>query len=181
MSQKIGKKKVKKKKIQMPWYVIVGLPLVFCVGLFTLVLTQGQFKRLDASELIRNQKHYKVVSFEQLLSSSVSNGKANIPEQVESLNGQDIAIQGFMTPLENDGKNLKKFMLVDQLVTCMFCQGISVTQWVMTTIGNPKGARINDDQYEKPVIVYGKLEVRPEYNNGSLESIYRMKTDGIEF
>ncbi len=103
-----------------------------------------------------------------------------IPAAIKALNGKKVAIKGFVTPLENDGKNVKTFLLVDQLVTCLFCQGLGMDQWIMTEVVDPKGIRLNDDQYDEALTVYGTLEVGEEMQNGEVTSIYRMKADGVE-
>ena len=174
------KKKIKKKKFDMPWYGVVGLPVIVTTLFFIFVFTHGQTKPLNISELTRNNQTYKVISFGQLFFSRKLNAPIEIPEHIKALNGKKVAMQGFVMPLERDGKNLKTFMFVDQLITCMFCQGMGVTQWVMSTAMDSKGFNLNNDQYENSMIVYGTLEVGEEYKDGSLASVYRMKADGIE-
>ncbi len=103
-----------------------------------------------------------------------------IPPQIKELNGMKVAIQGYIIPLETDGKNVRTFLFADQLVTCLFCQGLGYDQWIMGTVVNGKGFRLSDDQYEEALTIYGALEVGEQYEEGQLTSIYRIKAESFQ-
>ena len=102
-----------------------------------------------------------------------------IPDNIRALNGKKVAIQGFVLPLDADKDGNQNLLLVDQIVTCMFCQGVRINEWVYVIVTG-KPVKIKDEQYEDPFTVYGQLEVGEHYQDGQLLSIYQLKADGIQ-
>ena len=203
------KKRGKKKRSTLSWGIGLTLGIVLIVILVNSSSTQIKDKSTGKTlELVRNKQHYQFLTFEQLLfpneylhaanASYLKNpfqnhlasrkgdpidkpkSQINIPDRIKALDGKKIALEGYAVPLESDGKNLKSFLLVDQIVDCLFCQGLGISQWVVVTVMNPDGIRVAGAQYENPITVYGTLEVGDQYKDGHLDSIYRMKPDGIE-
>ena len=89
-------------------------------------------------------------------------------------------IQGFVLPLENNGKAVKTFLLADELVTCLFCAGLGYDQWLMGTVVDAKGFDIKDEQFDDPISIYGTLEVGEELQEGQVVTLYRIKADAFE-
>lgn len=103
-----------------------------------------------------------------------------IPDNIKEISGKQVAIKGFVLPLDVDGDYVKTFLLVDQLVSCLFCQGMGMDQWVMVTVKDPKGVRIKDEEYESPITVYGTIDIGEKVEGDVVVSIYRMDADGID-
>ena len=147
-------------------------------------------------KFVRNNIDYKVVSFEDLYFNyqppvQVEHPDGNItpaakkpmaiPSQLQALNGQKVAIRGFVIPLANsEGQNTKEFLFADQLVSCLFCAMLGYDQWMVGDTVDPKGFNISDDQFEEPVTIYGTFDVGPKFEDGEFVGIYRIKADGWE-
>ncbi len=104
----------------------------------------------------------------------------SFPETIKALDGAKVAITGFVLPLESDEENVKTFLLAGELVTCLFCQGLSMDQWLFAQVNNPKGIRIKDEQFEMPWTIYGTLHVGEEYKEGQLINIYRFDVESAQ-
>jgi hypothetical protein len=104
-----------------------------------------------------------------------------IPPLIKALNGQKVAIKGFVIPLANsDGQNTKEFLFADELVSCLFCAMLGYDQWMVGDTVDPKGFNISDDDFELPITIYGTFDVGPKFEDGEFEGIYRIKADGFE-
>ena len=205
----ILKKRGKKKRSVLKWSICLIFGILIVLGLMHSSSSQIKDKSTGkVLELIRNKQHYQWITFEQLLfpneylhtanasylknpfqdhsashkgsSTNKPQAQLNIPDRIKAYDGKKIALEGYIVPLESDGNNLKSFLLVDQIVDCLFCQGLGISQWVVVTVMNPDGIHVAGAQYENPITVYGTLEVGDQYKDGHLDSIYRMKPDGIE-
>jgi len=159
--------------------------------------TQNQPK-LGAAPLkfVRNNVNYQVVSFDDLYFNyqppvDVEHPDGNItkaaktpmaiPKQILALNGQKVAIKGFVIPLANsEGQNTKEFLFADELVSCLFCAMLGYDQWMVGDTVDPKGFNIKDDEFEEPITIYGTLEVGPKFEDGEFVGIYRFKAEGYE-
>ena len=138
---------------------------------------------------------YQDISFEQLSfgykppvdvehpDGTVTKGSKKptpIPPAVKALNGKKVAIKGFFIPVETDGTNVRTFLFADQLVTCLFCQGLGYDQWIFSTVTGRRGFHLSDDEYEEALTVYGTMEVGEQYEDKQLTGIYRLKADSFE-
>jgi len=160
--------------------------------------SQPSHPKLGAAPLkfVRNNINYQVVSFDDLYFNyqppvDVEHPDGNItkaaktpmviPPQIKALNGQKVAIKGFVIPLANsDGQSTKEFLFADELVSCLFCAMLGYDQWMVGDTVNRKGFDIKDDEFEEPITIYGTMEVGPKFEDGEFVGIYRIKADGFE-
>ena len=160
--------------------------------------SQPSHPKLGAPPLkfVRNNINYQVVSFDDLYFNyqppmDVEHPDGNItkaaktpmviPPQIKALNGQKVAIKGFVIPLANsDGQTTKEFLFADELVSCLFCAMLGYDQWMLGDTVNPKGFNIKDDEFEEPITIYGTFEVAPKFEDGEFVGIYRITADGFE-
>lgn len=146
-------------------------------------------------EFKKNKIVYEMLSFDRLFFKyqppmDIENADGTItkkadkpiefPTSVKELNNKKVALKGYVMPLEADGERVKTFLLVDQIVSCLFCEGLSMDQWMIVTVNDPKGVRIKDEDYESPITVYGTIDIGEKIEDDVVVSIYRMKADGIE-
>ena len=147
-------------------------------------------------KFVRNNINYQMVSFDDLFFSyappvdvehpdgNITKGTKvpmKIPPQILALNGQKVAIRGFVIPLANsEGQNTKEFLFADELVSCLFCAMLGYDQWMVGNTADPKGFNIKDDDFEQPIIIYGTFDVGPKFEDGEFTGIYRIKADGFE-
>lgn len=127
--------------------------------------------------------HYKPPMDVELPDGNILKGAKTpmpIPADIKLLDGKKVSIKGYVIPLELDGNTVKTFLFADELVSCLFCQMLGFDQWVLATSNDPKGFTLKDEQFEEPVTIYGTFEVKEEYTEGRLTSLFRIKVDGLE-
>jgi hypothetical protein len=154
--------------------------------------------KLGAAPLkfVRRNINYQVVSFDDLYfnylppvdvehpDGNITKGTKKpmiIPRQIEALNGQKVAIKGFVIPLANsEGQTTKEFLFADQLVSCLFCAMLGYDQWMVGDTVDSKGFNIKDEEFDEPITIYGTMEVGPKFEDGEFVGLYRIKADGFE-
>jgi hypothetical protein len=103
--------------------------------------------------------------------------KGQIPGGILELTGQEVAITGFVVPLEVERGRLKSFVLVRNQLLCCFGVIPQMNEWVHVTM---EGRYRAPFLLEIPVTAYGKLEVGETIRRGQVMSIYRMKLTNLE-
>lgn len=102
---------------------------------------------------------------------------AKIPASVFAWNGKQIAIQGFMQPLDLDGENhVKRFMLMRNQAACCYGAPITLADWIDVTA--PDG-KVFDVMLHKPITVLGKLEVGEKLVDDFAVSVFRLAPDKV--
>ncbi|MBO0857173.1 MAG: DUF3299 domain-containing protein [Chloracidobacterium sp.] len=101
--------------------------------------------------------------------------KSRIPDNVKTLNGSKVAINGFMMPIDQNQDGSREFVLNGAFDMCGFGGPISINQWIVVKyIGSGRVPFTH-----LPMSVFGELEVGEEYKDGFLVSIYRMKAKAV--
>jgi len=100
------------------------------------------------------------------------------PQSVLKLNGQEVAIPGFMVPMDQDedGDKSTYFILVRNQMSCCFGVAPGLNEWVSVRMDKGQKALIEMD---RPVVVLGTLDVGEVYNPDSGWSFYRMKGEKV--
>ncbi len=101
--------------------------------------------------------------------------RAQIPAKVQSLDGKDVAIQGFLLPvLMNNGLAVQFLLMRNQ---SMCCYGVppKINEWITVRVTG-RGVKPVMDQ---PITVAGTLHVGPIEENGSLAGIYRLDASQV--
>jgi hypothetical protein len=91
------------------------------------------------------------------------------PDFIQSLDGTQISISGFVIPLDYDGKSMQNFIIVPTVDMCHYGQIGGPNEWMIVTM---KGRTEYVADHE--VTVYGKLQVGEEFKDGVFQSFYRM-------
>jgi hypothetical protein len=133
--------------------------------------------------------HYLALSFDQLAAYRVrihyviddaDNMKLasqrvadQIPAPIAALNGEKVALLGVMFPLDIEGGKVSRFMLLQAIPGCLYCQPPALNEWIDVT------ASPAVDVTDKLVTVYGKLEVGEHEEEGVVASIYRMSCEAV--
>lgn len=99
--------------------------------------------------------------------------KEPIPELVKSLDGQRVAITGFMLPVDFDGGKVKSFLLLQNQMACCFGMTPKDNEFVYVEMNNGGNTKYMPDW---PLTVVGKLEVGKKL---LVNSIYRMEADDV--
>ena len=100
-----------------------------------------------------------------------------IPARVRALDGQLIALRGYVIPTEMEGDVVRSFILAAKNeVGCCFGAGLSMNQWVAVEV--PEGDGFRCDPFVLATVL-GKIEVGEEVEDGWVLSLYRMAAQKI--
>lgn len=103
--------------------------------------------------------------------------KNQIPADVLALNGSKATVEGWMVPMQvDDNGGVKSFVLVKTQPQCCFGDTQKMNEWIDVSMPAGQTAEFNVD---RPVKVYGQLEVGEKIEDGFVLSIYRMKADKV--
>ena len=100
-----------------------------------------------------------------------------IPERIKKLKGENVAIQGFMIPIKNQGEEVIEFVLVRNPFACCFGVIPKMNEWIHVKMIKDKTAPYALDI---PITCYGELEVGEVWENGVVMSLYRLKCSWVE-
>jgi hypothetical protein len=100
---------------------------------------------------------------------------AMIPERIRAADGKVVNVEGFMIPLEYNGKKVSKFILAMNQNTCCFGGNPQIHEFIIVSVG---GVGVNDEM-DIPLSVKGVLRVGVQRNHGKLESVYRLQADKV--
>lgn len=101
----------------------------------------------------------------------------NMPERVQQLDGQEVAIVGYQIPLEWEGTKVPEFMLVGDLLGCCFGGAPMPDQWIDVTMKS-EGA-----EYFPyiPVVVTGTLRIEGiEDEAGYAAGCYHIDAESVK-
>lgn len=99
-----------------------------------------------------------------------------IPPEIRALDGEMVAVSGFMLPIEVRQGKVTNFMLVRNMLGCCFGVPLELNEWIDVTMAEGQGTRYISDV---PIAVRGKLEVGEKSIDGWVLSIYRLQADDV--
>jgi hypothetical protein len=156
-----------------------------------LTLTLGTVSYSGDTEPIHMVRGYRVIALADLgnykldydvaKSSKASAEKANgqIPAWVWSLNGKKVEIDGYMIPIEMNGRYVKSFALTHSSSGCCFGISPRINGWIyVNTNDDTKGSLTLDDP-SLEVSVYGTLRIGLPINVSEPSSVYRIMADEV--
>jgi len=82
--------------------------------------------------------------------------RAEFPASIRALDGKDVALGGYMIPVEWNDAEVLEFMLVRDLLACCFGGAPQPDEWVQVRMEKGKGAHYYPFL---PVIVHGRLKI----------------------
>lgn len=104
--------------------------------------------------------------------------KYPIPAFIKALDRSNIAVYGFMIPIDTDaaGEKVMSFILARSQATC--CYGITpkMNEWMFVKMAKGKTGELMMDE---PVTVFGTLSVGEEAKKDMGLSLYRMVADKV--
>ena len=100
------------------------------------------------------------------------------PEEIATLDGERIALEGFMMPLEFSGNRVTAFVLSPYPPGCCFGGMPMLDEWVDVSLEDDEGV----EYFAYRVVrVTGEFEVGEQLDDwGYVTSLYRMKSDKVE-
>lgn len=119
---------------------------------------------------------YKGITFSQLANFEFKVDEmgralegASLPEEIARLDGQQVALSGFLVPIEFDGERVSSLILVRNQLLCCYGEEPKLNEWVWVNI-DPAVDAVTD----VPVTIYGKMHASPDEEDGQVISLYRM-------
>lgn len=98
-----------------------------------------------------------------------------IPAAVQALDGQSVAVSGYMVPLGLTMEGVSDFILVKNQMLCCYGQTPQLNEWMVVRCSKPHKAIV-----EVPIAVLGKMKVGPNLVGGQIANIYSLQADQIE-
>lgn len=98
-----------------------------------------------------------------------------IPEKIRSLNHQNVAVSGYLVPIEYDGEKVSGLILVRNQLLCCFGEEPKLNEWILVGVEPPVEATL-----DVPVTFFGKFEVSPDIEEGQVISLYRLSATAME-
>lgn len=99
-----------------------------------------------------------------------------IPAAVKALHGKQVALDGFMLPLDLTPEGVSVFMLNASIDLCYFGAPVRMNEWVLVKMKAGKRAKFT----HLSTTVKGRFEVGEETRNGRVTSLYRLEADVAE-
>ncbi len=125
---------------------------------------------------------FSSVTFSQLsdfVYQADMNGKltpeSTLPQEVSALDDTNVALSGFLVPIEFQGDKVSSLILVRNQLLCCFGEEPKLNEWVFVNADPPVDAVM-----EVPVTLYGKFYASPDREEGQIISLYRMQAEDME-
>ncbi len=101
---------------------------------------------------------------------TAAQARGQIPAGVQSLDGKEVAIQGFLLPVTMNNGLTVEFLLMRNQSMCCYGVPPKINEWITVRVTGRGVPPVMD----QPVTVAGTLHVGPIMDNGSLAGIYRL-------
>ncbi|MCA9244879.1 MAG: DUF3299 domain-containing protein [Phycisphaerales bacterium] len=131
----------------------------------------GEFKTVTFKQLAGFPYYsFGVPEFEDV--DLTETGINRIPDNIQQLDGQKIAVAGFMMPLEIRNGRVRAFLLMRNQASCCFGAPVNMNEWIDVSMADDHWA---DYTMDRPVTVRGVVRVGETKNeDGLVLSLYRM-------
>jgi hypothetical protein len=140
----------------------------------------------------RNGEKYGTISFEQLASypfavtpemadaksdpaRAASEISTQLPEGIKALNGQSVALTGFVLPTRLENGLAKEFLLLRSRSGCCFGFMPKITEWAIVRVSG-KGIK---PVMDVPMTAFGTFHVGEQRDDGHLLGIYLLDCDRL--
>jgi hypothetical protein len=100
-----------------------------------------------------------------------------IPGRIRAADGKLVSVDGFMIPLEYNGKKVSKFILAMNQNTCCFGGNPQIHEFII--VSAPAGGA--NDEMDIPLRIKGVLHVGAFRSNGKLSGVYRLYAHNVTY
>jgi hypothetical protein len=97
-----------------------------------------------------------------------------VPPEIRDLNGREVAILGYMVPVDYEAEGTNRFVLLKCTLACCYGKIPRVNEWIDVTMD---GGRRVPYYKDEAVWVFGRLEVNEEVEGGNLVGLYWLHAD----
>jgi hypothetical protein len=134
------------------------------------------YRPISFGELAGFEFSLNSVALELGATNSTASGVVEqIPGTVRQLDGQRVALQGFLVPLRMDEGLAVEFMLLRDQTLCCYGKLPQVNEWVLV---HAEGRGVKPDM-DVPLTVCGRLEVGDQRDKGVFVGLYRLQAERI--
>lgn len=102
--------------------------------------------------------------------------KTKLPDRILAMKGQKLQLQGFMLPVDFSGRKVRTFLLSRDQNACCFGIMPAFNEWLFVRMAPNRPA---DVLMDRPVTVWGVLDVGEEVKDGQVTSLYRITAEGV--
>jgi hypothetical protein len=103
--------------------------------------------------------------------------EAIVPQQIRALDGKDVALRGYVIPLDTQGTRITSFVLAaTNQITCCFGDSLAMNEWVIVDV--PEGQEFESEPFEMATVL-GRFDVGEDVQDGFVMSLYRMVPEKI--
>ena len=95
---------------------------------------------------------------------------SKLPEHIRELNGQEVAVSGYVVPIEFREEKVSGLILVRNQLLCCYGEEPKLNEWVLVEVDPPV-----DMVTDVPVTFFGEFEASPDEEEGMVISLYRMR------
>ncbi len=99
-----------------------------------------------------------------------------LPRAVLGLDGQRVAVEGFMIPTHREDRRVRDFLLVRNQASCCFGLPPRAGEVVEVHMAGTPAESLMD----RTVTVVGRLQVQEHWTGGYLESLYQMEGEQVD-
>ncbi len=101
-----------------------------------------------------------------------------IPDKVKQIDGEKVAITGFMLPIDVDKGKVRRFLLMKSTMSC--CFGVAPRINELVYVESPKERKIQAVM-DMPITVFGKLSVSQQFREDlMLMGVYQLELDKVK-
>jgi hypothetical protein len=132
---------------------------------------QGRFQPLSW-QLLAGFVYEVPGPFEEASAQAIARSRASVPERVRALDGKEVALRGYVIPLDTRRGRVTSFVLAaSNQIGCCFGDSLAMNEWVAVDV--PKGQEFESEPFEIATVL-GKLHVGEEVEDGYVMGLYRM-------
>lgn len=119
---------------------------------------------------------YQELTFKSLGGFPYEPGKSGpLPDRVTRFNGKKVEMTGFMVPVDMDEHGVASFVLVKDQMMCCYGVAPALNEWIFVSV--LKRVPVSMD---RPVSVFGTLDVGEDVEDGEVLSLYRLHADRVD-
>jgi hypothetical protein len=108
--------------------------------------------------------------------SSGKDPDEQIPANIKSYTGKQVAVKGFMLPLKVEGGKVTELLLMRDQSMCCYATVPKINEWISVKMSGG-GVRAIMDQ---PITLHGTLKIGAVRENGYIVCIYQMDGDKMD-
>ena len=171
------------------WFRVVAVCLAVAAGVWFGIRPSRDGLAVDATTIVTGERvkpleaTHRAVGFPVLAGFtyepprvlSSASPRSSVPDSIRALNGQHVAVDGFMLPLDFDGTGVGQFVLNASYDMCAFGAPSMVNERIEVTM--TRGRRTIFTHHA--IRVFGRLTVEDKVDGDEVVGLYRLDAEAI--